>query len=122
MDLGLTGRVAIVTGASRGIGKACAAELAAEGAHVIAVSQDAARNAAACAELAAHANGRAIGRTTGRVVGAPADLNDAAAVHAVFDRTVAEFGRLDILVNCAAVIGRGDLFSLDEAKWASVRR
>jgi 3-oxoacyl-[acyl-carrier protein] reductase len=112
MDLGLSGRVAIVTGASRGIGKACAAELAAEGAHVVAVSEDAARNAAACAELAAHAKGR--------VVGAPADLNDAAAVRAMFDRTVAEFGRLDILVNCAAVIGRGDLFSLDEAKWAKM--
>jgi len=41
MDLGLSGRVAIVTGASRGIGNACAAELAAEGAHVIVVSRDA---------------------------------------------------------------------------------
>ena len=116
MDLGLTGRVAIVTGASRGIGKACAAELAAEGAHVVVVSQDAARNAAACAELAGHTKGR----TTGRVVGAPADLNDDAAVRAMFDRTVAAFGRLDILVNCAAVIGRGDLFSLDEANWAKM--
>jgi 3-oxoacyl-[acyl-carrier protein] reductase len=110
MDLGLSGRVAIVTGASRGIGKACAAELAAEGAHVVVVSQDAARNAAACAEIAAAGKGRA--------VGAPIDLNDAAAVGAMFARTMAEFGRLDILVNCAAVVGRGDLFSLDEAKLA----
>jgi len=109
MDLGLSGRVAIVTGASRGIGNACAAELAAEGAHVIAVSQDAARNAAACAGLAAQAKGR--------IVPAPADLNDPAAVHAVFARTAAEFGCLDILVNCAAVVGRGDFFSFDEAKW-----
>jgi len=51
MDLGLAGRVAIVTGASRGIGKACAAELAAEGAAVVLLSRDGARNAAACAEL-----------------------------------------------------------------------
>jgi 3-oxoacyl-[acyl-carrier protein] reductase len=51
-------------------------------------------------------------------VGAPADLNDEAAVSAVFARTMAEFGRLDILVNCGAVVGRGDFFSLDEARWA----
>jgi 3-oxoacyl-[acyl-carrier protein] reductase len=110
MDLGLPGRVAIVTGASRGIGKACAAELAAEGAHVVLLSKDGARNAAACAELAA--------LSKGRVVGAPADLNDEAAVSAVFARTMAAFGRLDILVNCGAVVGRGDFFSLDEARWA----
>src|SRR5262252_3224057 len=112
MDLGLSGRVAIVTGASRGIGNACAAELAAEGAHVIAVSRDAERNAAACVALMAHAKGR--------LVGAPGDLNDPAAVHTVFARTMAEFGRLDILVNCAAVIGRGDFFSLDDAKWSKM--
>jgi 3-oxoacyl-[acyl-carrier protein] reductase len=110
MDLGLAGRVAIVTGASRGIGKACAAELAAEGADVVLLSKDRARNEAARAELTPAAKGR--------IVGAPADLNDEAAVRAVFDRTVAVLGRLDILVNCGAVIGRGDFFSLDEAKWA----
>jgi 3-oxoacyl-[acyl-carrier protein] reductase len=110
MDLGLAGRAAIVTGASRGIGKACAAELAAEGADVVLVSRDRDRNAAACAEVARHAKGR--------VVGAPADLNEEAALCAVFERTMAEFGRLDILVNCGAVIGRGDFFSLDEARWA----
>jgi len=112
MDLGLSGRVAIVTGASRGIGNACAAELAAEGAHVVAVSRDAVRNAAACVTLMAQAKGR--------VIGAPADLNDPVAVQAVFDRTMTEFGRLDILVNCAAVIGRGDFFSFDDPKWAKL--
>jgi 3-oxoacyl-[acyl-carrier protein] reductase len=85
MDLGLAGRVAIVTGASRGIGKACAAELAPEGADVVLLSKDFARNEAACAELRPHAKGR--------VVGAPADLNDEAAVRAVFARTIEEFGR-----------------------------
>ena len=71
MDLGLTGRVAIVTGASRGIGFACAAELAAEGAHVVAISHDPVRNAAACEALMAQAKGR--------VMGAPVDLNDGVA-------------------------------------------
>jgi NAD(P)-dependent dehydrogenase (short-subunit alcohol dehydrogenase family) len=112
MDLGLSGRVAIVTGASRGIGYACAAELAAEGAHVVAVSRDAVRNAAAADALLAQAKGR--------VIGAPADLNDPVAVHTVFARTMTEFGRLDILVNCAAVIGRGDFFGLGEVKWAKM--
>jgi 3-oxoacyl-[acyl-carrier protein] reductase len=116
MDLGLSGRVAIITGASRGIGKACAAELAAEGAHVVVVSRDAERNAAACADIAAHAKAGA----HGRVLVAPADLNDEAAVRAVLHLTTQELGRLDILVNCAAVIGRGDFFSFDDAKWAKM--
>jgi len=113
MDLGLSGRVAIVTGASRGIGHACAAELAAEGAHVVVVSRDAERNAAACAEIASQAKAGA----HGRVLAAPADLNDEAAVRAVLHLATKELGRLDILVNCAAVIGRGEFFSLDAAKW-----
>jgi len=112
MDLGLSGRVAIVTGASRGIGNACAAELAAEGAHVVVVSRDALLNAAACITFIAQARSR--------VIGVPADLNDPGAVQAVFDRTMTEFGRLDILVNCAAVIGRGDFLSFDDAKWAKL--
>jgi 3-oxoacyl-[acyl-carrier protein] reductase len=110
MDLGLAGRVAIVTGASRGIGYACAAELAAEGAHVVAISHDPVRNAAACEALLAQAKGR--------VIGAAADLNDPVALHTVFARAMAELGRLDILVNCAAVIGRGDFFGLGDVKWA----
>jgi 3-oxoacyl-[acyl-carrier protein] reductase len=113
MDLGLSGRVAIVTGASRGIGKACAIELAAEGAHVVVVSRDPQRNAAACVEIAA----RAKAHTQGRVLAAPADLNDEAAVRSVFQLATQEFDRVDVLVNCAAVIGRGDFFSLDTAKW-----
>jgi 3-oxoacyl-[acyl-carrier protein] reductase len=113
MDLGLSGRVAIVTGAGRGIGKACAAELAAEGAHVVVVSRNPERNAAACAEIAAHAKADA----HGRVLAAPADLNDEAAVRAAFHLATEKLGRLDILVNCAAVIGRGDFFSLDTAVW-----
>jgi 3-oxoacyl-[acyl-carrier protein] reductase len=112
MDLGLTGRVAIVTGASRGIGNACASELAAEGAHVVVVSLDPVRNAAACDALMAQAKGR--------VMGAPVDLNDAVATHAAFARALAEFGRLDILVNCAAVVGRGDFTSLSDARWAKL--
>jgi NAD(P)-dependent dehydrogenase (short-subunit alcohol dehydrogenase family) len=110
MDLGLTGRVAIVTGASRGIGRACAMALAAEGAHVVLASLDEARNAEACAIVKAQAKGE--------VLGVPTDFTSDEAVRALIDRTLAKFGRLDILVNNAVHVGAGDFFALDEAKLA----
>jgi NAD(P)-dependent dehydrogenase (short-subunit alcohol dehydrogenase family) len=110
MDLGLSGRVAIITGASRGIGKACAAALAAEGAHVVLASLDPKRNAEACATIKPQMNAR--------VVGLPTDITKDDAVRALFDRTMKEFGRLDILVNNAAFVGSGDFFTLDDDKMA----
>jgi NAD(P)-dependent dehydrogenase (short-subunit alcohol dehydrogenase family) len=110
MDLGLSGRVAIVTGASRGIGRACAAALAVEGAHVVLASLDPARNAEACAALKAKANGR--------LLGIPADFTKDDSVGTLFEQTLSEFGRLDILVNNAAFVGSGDFFALDEEKLA----
>jgi len=110
MDLGLTGRVAIVTGASRGIGRACAAALAAEGAHVVITSLDQARNEEAAVAIQRRAKGRVLGIAT--------DATKDDAVRALFDRTLAEFGRLDILVNNAAFVGSGDFFTLDEKKLA----
>ena len=109
MDLGLINRVAVVTGGNRGIGYAVAAELLAEGAHVVVASLDPARNAKAVDALA--------GKSNGRVIGVPTDLNDAAAVDALFKRTYAEFGRLDILVNNAAHISAGSFFAMDEKSW-----
>jgi NAD(P)-dependent dehydrogenase (short-subunit alcohol dehydrogenase family) len=110
MDLGLTGRVAIVTGASRGIGRACALALAAEGAHVVLASLDPERNAEACAAVTAQAKGR--------VLGVPTDFTKDAAVSTLFETTIREFGRLDILVNNAAFVGSGDFFALIEDKLA----
>ena len=110
MDLGLSGRVAIVTGASRGIGRTCAAVLAAEGAHVVLASLDPARNANACASIKPHGKGK--------VLGIPTDFTKDQAVRALFERTLSEFGRLDILVNNAAYVGAGDFFALDEKKLA----
>ena len=86
MDLGLTGRVAIVTGGNRENGRAVSAELLAEGAHVVVASLDPARNAEAVAGLKS--------KSSGTVIGVPTDLNDAAAVKNLFDKTIAEFGRL----------------------------
>jgi NAD(P)-dependent dehydrogenase (short-subunit alcohol dehydrogenase family) len=108
MDLGLKDRVAIVTGASRGIGRACAAELLAEGAHVVVASLDPKRNAEACRKL----SGRA-----GRVLGIPFDIESDESVHMMVERTLAELGRLDILVNNAALVSPGDLYTLSDAEW-----
>lgn len=109
MDLGLTGRVAIVTGGSRGIGYACAAALLAEGAHVVVASVDPARNAAAAKKLQQVGQGRALGVAT--------DLTRIEQVKALFSRIVDEFGQLDILVNNAAAVNYEDFFKAAEEGW-----
>jgi 3-oxoacyl-[acyl-carrier protein] reductase len=109
MDLGLTNRVAIVTGGNRGIGYAISAELLAEAAHVVVANLDPARNAQAVEKLKAASNGR--------VIGVPTDLNDAAAVERLFKTTLAEFGRLDILVNNATHVSPGGFFAMTEESW-----
>jgi 3-oxoacyl-[acyl-carrier protein] reductase len=88
MDLGLTGTRALVTAASQGLGRACAASLAAEGARVVISSRSPERLAAAAAEIGA----------AGSV---PADLASAADVAALVGRAVELLGGLDVLVvNC----------------------
>jgi len=109
MDLGLTDRVAIVTGGNRGIGYAISAELLAEGAHVVVANLDPARNAQAVERLKAQSNAR--------VLGVPTDLNDPAAVENLFKKALAEFGRLDILVNNATNISQGSFFAMTEENW-----
>lgn len=93
MDLQLTGKRAIVTGGSRGIGYAAAEALAAEGADVVLVArtQDALDEAAA-----------KLGRHGHRVLAIATDTADDDAVRAMVARVVAEFGGVDILVNGAA--------------------
>jgi 3-oxoacyl-[acyl-carrier protein] reductase len=107
MDLGLEGRVAIVTGGSRGIGWACAASLLEEGAKVALVSRDAARLEAARDALA----------EAGTVIAVPTELRDDAAVRAMVDRTLAELGRIDILINAAATVTPTAFLDLTEERW-----
>lgn len=89
----LAGRVAVITGAGQGIGRHFAEALAQNGAAVVVAERDGARAEAAAADLRA-GGARAIGVAT--------DIADAASVGAMRDAALAEFGRVDILVNNAA--------------------
>lgn len=94
MDLQLGGRVAIVTGGSRGIGKATARQLAREGANVVLVARGQEALDAAAAEIAAE--------SSRRVLPIAADTSQDDSVRAMVERAAGELGRIDILVNCAA--------------------
>ena len=109
MDLGLTGRVAIVTGGSRGIGRAIAQVLASEGVDVAIC----ARQRQALDEAA-----KALTQETGRrVIPIVADTMSSESVAHLVDATLAAFGRVDVLVNNASTPGgmvRGPLAEADD--------
>ena len=112
MKLGLEGKVAIVTGGSRGIGFACASELLNEGGKVVIVSQDPQRNRAAAEVLA---------KTAGdRVLGIAADLREPKAVDSAIAATRDRFGGVDVLVNCAAAVVDDDFFALSDEGFAAL--
>jgi NAD(P)-dependent dehydrogenase (short-subunit alcohol dehydrogenase family) len=97
VQISLEGRIAVVTGASRGIGLACARAFAGAGARVIAVARDAVRLAGACDELVAE--GLA-------VTPMAADLSDAAQAEALAARIEGAVGPIDVLLNSAGAARR----------------
>lgn len=108
MDLGLEGKLAVITGGSTGIGLAIAEGLAEEGAHVLLAARDAARAEAAATDIAGKYG------VTARGVGA--DVASAAGCDAVI-AAAAELGGADILVNNAGTGSNETIAEADDAKW-----
>jgi NAD(P)-dependent dehydrogenase (short-subunit alcohol dehydrogenase family) len=106
MELGLQGKVAIVTGASRGIGRAIAQQLAAEGMRIAVV----ARSRDLLESLAAPLGNGCLVQAI--------DLRQADAPAAVVAATMERFGTVDVLVNNAGATRRGDFLELSDADWA----
>ena len=111
MDLQLTGKIAIVTGSTRGLGFATARALLAEGCNVTICARGETRLADAAAEL------RTIPAGAARVLAVQADLATDRGVVQVIDRTVEAFGGLDILVNNVGLAKGAGITDTTDAEW-----
>lgn len=107
----LTNKVAIITGASRGIGWATAQLFAAQGAAVVLAARD---------EATLTSNVQTVEASGGRALAIPTDVADEASVAALFARTTAAFGPVDILVNAAGAVASVPFEQMDVATWEAV--
>lgn len=105
------GETAIVTGSSSGIGRAIAHELAAEGANVVTNARSQSRAASTADEIE---------KRGGNAIAVEADVSEYDAVEELVDAAVAEYGRLDVMVNNAAIQRRGDTESMALSDWHDV--
>lgn len=110
MELGLKGKVAVITGGTEGIGKAAALKFAQEGAKV-AIS---ARRKHVLDKAAAE-----IGKTGAEVLAVAADMSKSADIERFMKAVVERFGRIDILVNNAGTSARGKFLEVDDATWSA---
>lgn len=108
MELGLTGKVAVVAGGSKGIGKAIALALAAEGARVAIFSRDSMYLDEAARDIAAHGS---------QVFAALADITDEQQVSDFISRVVAQMGGIDILINNAGRTSPDSFGTLSDEQW-----
>ncbi len=106
-------RIAVVTGASRGIGRAIALRLAREGRHVVLVS----RTAGPLSEVKSQ-----IEEARGRATALAVDVGDSAAWQASLERTIEQQGRIDILVNNAGITRDNLLLRMSNEEWDEVIR
>ncbi len=104
----LDGKVAIITGAGSGIGKATAERFAREGATVMVAELDGERGE----DVA-----KTINAGGGKALALQVDVTDSAAVNDMVSQTIASFGRVDILVNNAGASFKQDLLEIDDADW-----
>jgi len=114
MDLALKDKVALVTGASRGLGRAIALALAAEGARVVLCARKAGDLDAAVGEA------RARGGSDRAAIGVTADVTTPAGVTAVVDAAVGAYGGLDVVVNNVGGSGARDFAATDDADLQAV--
>jgi NAD(P)-dependent dehydrogenase (short-subunit alcohol dehydrogenase family) len=110
VDLGLKGKVAIITGSTEGIGRATALNFAQQGAKVAICSRDAEKVKQVVAEIET---------AGGEVLGMAADISKAADIEQFINAVAAKFGRIDILVNNAGSSQRGAFLETEDAKWAA---
>ena len=111
MDLGLTDKIALVTGSSKGLGLASARALVAEGCRVCICARGEETLAEAAIEVEAAA------KKPGMVAAVQADVSTSAGVELVIARTVEAFGGLDILVNNVGRAGGTDIVATTDAEW-----
>lgn len=110
----LDGRVALVTGGTRGLGLAMARALAEAGADLVVTSRDLEK-----ARLGAEALAAETGR---RVLGLAVDVTEAGQIEQMVEKVIATFGRIDILVNNAGINIRKPIEAFDEASWDLVQQ
>ena len=110
LELGLEGKVAVVTGGTEGIGRATALRLAREGAHVAICARRQELLDQAAPELRKH---------DPNALAVAADMSKAADIERFMTAVVGRFGRIDILVNNAGTSARGKFTELDDATWSA---
>src|SRR5689334_16437261 len=118
----LDGRVAIVTGAGRGIGRSVARLLASEGAPVVVNDLRGDVDGSGASTGPAHDVVAEIAEAGGKAIANGADISDHAAAEQLVESAIEQFGRLDVLVNVAGILRDRMVFNMTEQEWDDVIR
>ena len=118
----LDGRVAIVTGAGRGIGRSVALLLSRQGASVVVNDLGAQVDGSGSDAGPAHGVADEIGAAGGKAIASGADISDFTAAEELVRSAIEQFGRLDVLVNVAGILRDRMVFSMSEQEWDDVIR